>query len=103
MRSLEKILLALLILSLSPGSPLASPSPKGGESRNKIALFGDLHIHTGLSLDAFAFGVLATPDGAYQFARGQAIRHSSGDSIALQTPLDFIRIEDIFTQALLCD
>ena len=37
------------------------------------AFFGDLHVHTALSSDAWAFGVRVTPDDAYRYAFGQTI------------------------------
>ena len=36
--------------------------------------FGDLHVHTGLSADAFATDTRITLDEAYAFARGEEIR-----------------------------
>jgi hypothetical protein len=64
------------------------------EVSEKRVLFGDLHVHTGWSLDAFAFGVVATPDEAFRFARGEPIRHALGYEIALREPLDFIAVTD---------
>ena len=40
----------------------ALPAPNA----DKNAYFGDLHVHTGRSFDAFVFGVRATPDDAYR-------------------------------------
>ena len=38
----------------------------------KGAYFGDLHLHTACSTDAFAFGATATSDDAYRYAKGGA-------------------------------
>jgi hypothetical protein len=58
-------------------------------SADRKALFGDLHIHTRYSFDAFAFGTLATPSDAYRFAKGEAIMHPAGFEMQLPAPLDF--------------
>ena len=39
----------------------------------RSAYFGDLHVHTSNSLDAYNVGVRATPDDAYRYARGEAL------------------------------
>jgi hypothetical protein len=57
-------------------------------------LFGDLHIHTRYSFDAFAFGTIATPSDAYRYAKGEAIKHPSGFDMQLKAPLDFYGVTD---------
>lgn len=56
--------------------------------------FGDTHIHTALSLDAYLVGTRSTPDDAYEFAQGKAITHPSGFTMQLSVPLDFIAVSD---------
>ena len=64
------------------------------KSAERKALFGDLHIHTVYSFDAFAFGTLATPSDAYRFAKGEAIMHPAGFEVQLPAPLDFYGVTD---------
>lgn len=58
------------------------------------AFFGDLHMHTSLSLDAYLFGIRVTPDDAYNFAKGRPLTNTSGRILKLHRPLDFLAITD---------
>lgn len=58
------------------------------------AFFGDLHVHTANSFDAYVFGTLATPADAYRYARGESLMHPSGFEVQLQRPLDFYAVTD---------
>jgi hypothetical protein len=68
------------------GEALANP--------DRNAYFGDLHVHTTYSFDAYAFGTLATPYDAYRFATGEAIKHPAGYAMQLREPLDFYAVTD---------
>ena len=66
-----------------------------GRNPLKHAYFGDLHIHSSWSLDAFAFGVRVGPEQAYSFARGGEIEHISGEPIKMRgEPLDFMALTE---------
>ncbi len=56
--------------------------------------FGDTHIHTILSFDAYLMGTRRTPDDAYEFAKGAAIEHASGFMMQMKKPLDFLAVSD---------
>ena len=61
----------------------------------KSAYFGDLHIHTRNSFDAYIQGTRSTADDAYRFAKGEAIDNGAGVSIQLSgPPLDFYGVTD---------
>jgi hypothetical protein len=69
---------------------LAAPPPN--PERN--AYFGDLHVHTEYSFDAYSFGTTASPYDAYRYARGEALTHPRGYQIQLRSPLDFYAVTD---------
>jgi hypothetical protein len=56
--------------------------------------WGDTHLHTGMSMDAGAFGARLVPEDAYRFARGEELTSSTGLQVKLDRPLDFLVVAD---------
>ena len=56
--------------------------------------WGDTHVHTYLSGDAFGLGTRATPEEAYRFAKGEEVVSTGGKPARLRRPLDFLMIAD---------
>ena len=69
---------------------LSAPPP----NPDRNAYFGDLHVHTEYSFDAYSFGTTASPYDAYRYARGEALTHPRGYQIQLRSPLDFYAVTD---------
>ena len=65
----------------------------GFVSGEKNVYWGDLHVHTSVSLDAYAFGTLAGPEEAFAFAKGEEI-DLFGTPTRLERPLDFTAVTD---------
>ncbi|GEM_PF-5495907 len=63
-------------------------------SETNNAYFGDLHVHTSWSFDAFIYNVRTTPEDAYDFGMGKKIDHISGKKIQLGRLLDFMAVTD---------
>ena len=58
--------------------PDSLPAVKQAPNPLKNVYFGDLHVHTNLSADAFLFGNRFDIDAAYRFAKGQSMELRSG-------------------------
>jgi Protein of unknown function (DUF3604) len=56
--------------------------------------WGDTHLHTANSVDAFGFGVRLGSEEALRFARGEEVTATTGMKAKLAQPLDFLVIAD---------
>lgn len=107
---LVKRFFVLLSLCLLPPISQAVEENSGGSDvrepcdqkfPERAAFFGDLHIHTTLSLDAITQGTLTSPEDAYRYAKGESIAippYNKDGSIAtratIDRPLDFAGVTD---------
>ena len=72
-----------------PGRAADKPNPL------KNVYFGEQHLHTVNSPDAFAMGTRNTPDDAYNFAKGKAIKkNTTGEMVQKKTPYDWCAVTD---------
>ena len=86
------IMNAVLVLLASFVSSLA----QAGQVRNTDVFFGDTHLHTSYSPDAYLMGNRsAGPDTAYRYAKGFPVVHPFHRAkIQIGTPLDFLVVAD---------
>ena len=69
-------------------------SPYAKREFATLPLFGETHLHTGLSMDAGGFGNRLGVRDAYRFATGEEVTASSGQQARLARPLDWLVIAD---------
>ena len=82
-----------LLLTLTLAAPGAGLAAEPNPERN--AYFGEQHIHTSWSVDAWLFGNhLTGPADALEYARGKAIKHPLGYEIRIEQPLDWMGVTD---------
>jgi len=83
---------ALALAADSAGEPGRS---SGKANPLKNVYFGEEHMHTSSSFDAFTAGVSASWDDAYNFAKGKEVKLSTtGEKMKRRTPYDFVAITD---------
>jgi len=82
-----------------------SLEPQAANSLKNV-YFGDLHVHTNVSSDAYLFGNRMDMDAAYRIAKGESAKSRTGEQIELTRPLDFAALTDHaegFGRRIACD
>ncbi|MFP6655201.1 MAG: DUF3604 domain-containing protein, partial [Myxococcota bacterium] len=69
-------------------------SPYLAQRAPNQVFFGDTHLHTANSPDAFLFGARIGPESAYRLAKGGRVESSHGVPLQLIRPLDFLVVSD---------
>lgn len=83
------LLSVLSSIALVAASAAAQPAPE------RKAYFGETHVHTSWSFDAYIFGNhLMGPADAYKYAKGEPIKHPMGYDVKITTPLDWMGVTD---------
>src|ERR1043166_5473694 len=110
------LLIAIVVASRAlaatpPWQRTESPLPCARFDQFRTPFFGDLHIHTRFSADAYIFGTRIGPVDEYGFARGAPIvladdNEAQTRTTQLDRPLDFAAVTDhseFFGEVLVCD
>ena len=80
---------------LTLGVSVVTAVPAFAASPERHAYFGETHVHTSWSLDAFALGnTLTNPGDAYKYFKGESIKHPLGFEVKIDTPLDWAGVTD---------
>jgi len=93
----QKLLLqrAVTLYAALTLSSLAASAFAQEKNPDRNAYFGEEHIHTSWSVDAWLMGNRITgPDEALKYAQGQTIKHPLGYDIKIDTPMDFMGVTD---------
>ena len=84
----ELLFVTVAVLSTFPA--FAAPP-----NADRDAFYGETHVHTSWSFDAFIFGnTVTTPADAYKYAKGEPIMHPMGYEIEITTPLEWMGVTD---------
>lgn len=89
---------AMFFVGTTAAAPAANSdkpySPYVNQHFPTKVLFGDVHVHTGLSGDAGGSGTRLMPRDAYRFARGEQLISNTGQPVRISQPYDFLAVTE---------
>lgn len=102
MKHIKALSIALIVTMFFTPVLLGAQDSAGEPGRSsgranplKNVYFGEQHIHTAASPDAFAVGTRGTWDDVYNYAMGKETKlFTTGQTIKKRTPYDFVGITD---------
>ncbi len=95
MKTIHKLFVRLVALSALVVSAHAQDSKTIGGGYPENVYFGETHVHTSWSFDAYVFGnTKAGPEDAYKYAMGQPVEDPAGEQVKITRPLDFMAVTD---------
>ena len=93
--ALAMTVLILPLCALAQSTENKPYSPYVGRDFPTNVYFGDTHLHTNLSFDAYADGNTRNgPDEAYRWAKGATLPGEDGVLTRISRPLDFLAVTD---------
>jgi hypothetical protein len=87
-------LLGLIATSAAADTATATNGRTAGYNALRNPYFGQTHLHSGWSFDEAIFNVRLGPDNTYRHARGEEVKHPSGEEVQLKVPLDFMVVSE---------
>ena len=82
------------LLATTAGAAEGSYASTVRDAYPDTVYWGDTHVHTYLSGDAFGMGTRVTPEDAYRFAKGEEVVSTGGERVRLRRRLDFLMVAD---------
>jgi len=102
MKEIKHMRVAAWVLSVMMVSGIALAQSAGEPGRDsgkpnplKNVYFGEQHLHTQNSPDAYSMGTRNTNDDAFNFCKGKAVKkNTSGEMVQKKTPYDWCAVTD---------
>lgn len=92
----QRLAWSAIITAFSFASGVLTPSAFASDNQETVLLWGDTHLHTKYSGDAYALENRSlSPADSFRFAKGQPVIHPyTKTRVQLETPLDFLVVSD---------